>query len=148
LSERTSDDAAPDTVADTSGDVAGYKALLRRVCDNRPSGTRQLLARALGTNRSFISQLTNPASPTPIPAQHVPAIFDVCHFSPAERGAFLSAYDRAHPGRRGGGGTRRSPRIVPVALPDLGSSARNRAVDEMMSDIARHLARIAELLSD
>ncbi len=128
--------------------VARYKAVLRAVCDNRPSGTRQGLARALGTNRSFVSQLTNPASPTPIPAQHLPVILEICHFSPAERTAFLAAYDRAHPGRRGAGDGRRVARIVPVTLPDLGDAAKNRAIDTMLADYTRHLTKIAQLLSD
>ena len=41
--------------------VADYKAILRRVLDNRPSGTRLKLAAALGKNRSFVTQITNPA---------------------------------------------------------------------------------------
>ena len=49
--------------------VADYKRLLQTVCDNRPSGTRGRLAVALGTNRSFVSQLVNPAYAMPIPAQ-------------------------------------------------------------------------------
>ena len=73
---------------------------LQPVCDKRPSGTRGRLAVALGTNRSFVSQLVNPVYAMPIPAQHLETIFEVCHFSPAERAAFLAAYDQAHPGRR------------------------------------------------
>jgi hypothetical protein len=61
--------------------VADYKRLLQRVCDNRPSGTRGRLAVALGTNRSFVSQLVNPVYAMPIPAQHLETIFEVCHFS-------------------------------------------------------------------
>ena len=80
--------------------VADYKRLLQTVCDNRPSGTRGRLAVALGTNRSFVSQLVNPAYAMPIPAQHLETIFEVCHFSPADRAAFLAVYDNAHPGRR------------------------------------------------
>ena len=81
------------------GDVADYKLILRRVLDNRPSGTRLKLAAALGKNRSFVTQITNPAYLVPIPAKHVAIIFEVCHLSGAERAAFLEAYGRAHPGR-------------------------------------------------
>ena len=56
MSERTTAVAGPDPVAE-------YKAILKRVLDNRPSGTRQRLAKALGKNRSFISQIANPAYP-------------------------------------------------------------------------------------
>ena len=51
--------------------VAEYKRILLRVLDLRPSGTRQRLADALGENRSFVSQITNPAYPVPIPPRHV-----------------------------------------------------------------------------
>ena len=37
---------------------------------------------ALGKNRSFVSQITNPAYAMPIPAQHLEIIFEICHFSP------------------------------------------------------------------
>ena len=50
--------------------VAAYKRVLQDVLERRPSGMRQRLAEALGKNRSFISQISNPTYPTPIPAQH------------------------------------------------------------------------------
>ena len=68
--------------------IAAYKAILRDVLDRRPSGMRQRLAEALGKNRSFITQIANPAYQTPIPAQHVHAIIQVCHFSAQERDKF------------------------------------------------------------
>ena len=43
-----------------SAAVAAYKRILADVLDRRPSGTRQRLAAALGKNRSFVSQITNP----------------------------------------------------------------------------------------
>ena len=60
--------------AASSATVADYKRLLQEVCDNRPSGTRGRLAVALGTNRSFVSQLVNPVYAMPIPAQHLQTI--------------------------------------------------------------------------
>ena len=75
------------------------RRILRDVLDQRPSGTRQRLANALGKNRSFVSQISNPAYPAPIPAPHLEIIFEICHFSPARRTAFLEAFDRAHPNR-------------------------------------------------
>src|ERR1041385_2967792 len=80
--------------------VAEYKEILKRVLDNRPSGTRQRLASALGKNRSFISQIASPSYSIPTPAQHLDTIFHVCHFSVDEQRAFLEAYHRAHPNRR------------------------------------------------
>lgn len=121
--------------------VADYKRLLQTVCDNRPSGTRGRLAVALGTNRSFVSQLTNPAYSMPIPAQHLLAILEVCRFSPPERTAFLDAYDRAHPGRRSSGDGE-PHRTVTLRVPDLGDARRNQAVDDMLAEHARQLVRL------
>ena len=135
------DDASNATVAD-------YKRLLQQVCDNRPSGTRGRLALALGTNRSFVSQLVNPVYAMPIPAQHLETIFEVCHFSPIEREAFLSAYDEAHPGRRDSGEPSVGTQVISVTVPDLGSPRRNQAVDAMMAEYARQLARLAAALKD
>lgn len=127
------------------GAVADYKRLLQAVCDNRPSGTRGRLAAALGTNRSFVSQLANPAYAMPIPAQHLGTIFEVCRFSPPERAAFLDAFDRAHPGRRDGGNGGARTRTVSVVVPDLGPQ-RNKAVDDMLAEHARQLVRLVAAL--
>jgi hypothetical protein len=128
--------------------VADYKALLQAVCDKRPSGTRGRLALALGTNRSFVSQLVNPTYAMPIPAQHLETIFEVCHFSPTERAAFLKAYDGAHPGRRETGEPATGTRVVSLTVPDLGSVRRNQAVDVMLADFARHLIHFAATMKD
>jgi hypothetical protein len=128
--------------------VADYKRLLQIVCDNRPSGTRGRLAVALGTNRSFVSQLVNPAYTMPIPAQHLETIFEVCHFSPTDRDAFLTVYDNAHPGRRETGESSAGIRMISVAVPDLGSARRNQAVDALIAEYGRHVARLATLLND
>jgi hypothetical protein len=135
------DAARGDTVAD-------YKRLLQIVCDNRPSGTRGRLAVALGTNRSFVSQLVNPAYAMPIPAQHLETIFEVCHFSPADRAAFLAVYDNAHPGRREPGEPAAGSRVISLTVPDLGNARRNQAVDALIAEYGRHVARLAMLLKD
>jgi hypothetical protein len=135
-------DAAPGAT------VADYKRLLQAVCDNRPSGTRGRLAVALGTNRSFVSQLVNPVYAMPIPAQHLETIFEVCHFSSAERAAFLAAYDQAHPGRRETGETPVGSRAISLTVPDLGSARRNQAIDAMIVEYARHLVRLAAAMKD
>ena len=62
--------------------VTAYKTLLASIIDRRPSGTRQRLADALAKNRSFVTQITNPAYATPVPASHLDVIFEICHFSP------------------------------------------------------------------
>jgi hypothetical protein len=125
--------------------VAAYKSILQAVINNRPSGTRQRLAAAIGKNRSFVSQITNPVYPTPIPAQHLETIFSICHFSPAERDAFLLAYRRAHPGRLEIVDQERPMRRVVIELPDFGDSARNRAADEMLTEIARRLRKFSDI---
>jgi hypothetical protein len=128
--------------------VADYKRLLQAVCDNRPSGTRGRLAVALGTNRSFVSQIVNPAYAMPIPAQHLETIFEVCHFSPADRAAFLDVYDNAHPGRRETGEEVAGTRVVSLTVPDLGNVRRNQAIDALIADYGRHVTRLATLLKD
>jgi hypothetical protein len=102
--------------------VAEYKRLLQRVLENRPSGTRQRLATALGTNHSFVSQMTNPAYAMPVPSQHLDTIFEACHFSLSERQEFLNAYAFAHPERREGGDTTVRTRVIAVTVSDLGDA--------------------------
>jgi hypothetical protein len=135
-------DAAPDA------GVAAYKAILQRVLEARPSGTRQRIAAALAKNRSFVTQITSPAYGTPIPARHVELILEICHFSPGERDAFLAAYARAHPGR--GAPSREHPRTRAhvIHLPDLGSAARNRQLDQLIGEFAEKLANLVARAQD
>ena len=120
--------------------VAIYKAILQRVLDNRPSGTRLRLAGALGKNRSFVSQITNPIYPVPIPARHLDVILEICHLSSDERASFLKAYGEAHPGRRLVVGPRQT-RVLTLTVPDFGDTRRNRAFDQMVADLAERLGR-------
>lgn len=122
--------------------VAAYKRMLASILERRPSGTRQRLAVALASNRSFISQIANPAYATPIPATHLPAIFEICHFSAAEQRAFLQLYARAHPNRRppAEDGARQ-----PIILPDLGDESRNTRLHAIVSQF---VIQLVELLDD
>jgi hypothetical protein len=123
--------------------VAAYKRLLQEVLDSRPSGMRQRLAEALEKNRSFISLISNPAYPTPIPVQHVERIFEICHFSPRERERFLAAYRAAHPRRlQVLKEERERLREVTLALPDLGTDARNRRLEAIVKEFADKVARL------
>jgi hypothetical protein len=122
--------------------VADYKRILQHVLDNRPSGMRQRLAEALGKNRSFISQICNPAYQTPVPAQHLERIFEICHFSPHEREEFLDAYHRAHPSRLRGHKVHARTRSITVDVPDLGDAERNAALDELIADFAAKTAKL------
>ena len=67
------DMAEPASTGETENSVAvaRYKGVLQQVLEARPSGTRQRIAAALGKNRSFVSQIANPAYATPIPARHL-----------------------------------------------------------------------------
>ena len=125
--------------------VARYKRILAEVLDNRPSGARLRLANTLRKNRSFISQIANPSYAIPIPSQHIPAIFEVCHFSQSERQRFLAAYADAHPRRHPANRARLHWRSIAVSIPDLGDPKRNRALDELVADFARKLGDLAEI---
>jgi hypothetical protein len=122
--------------------VRQYKDVLRRVLESRPSGTRQRLAMALGTDRSFISQISNPAYKVAIPVHHVDTIVDVCHFSPDDRSEFLGAYDKAHPGQRPASPGGADRRMVTLVVPDLGNARANRLFDDALRDLARGMARL------
>ena len=124
--------------------VAAYKRIFKEVLDNRPSGMRLRLAHAMGKNRSFVSQISNPAYPVPIPVQHLNTIFDVCHFPPPTKTAFLEAYARAHPRRIGQLDEIPRERIITLHLPDLGSSKRNAQLEALMQEFARRLATVLQ----
>jgi hypothetical protein len=89
-------EAALDETGEVSA-VGEYKRIFKQVLDNRPSGMRIRLAHAMGKNRSFVSQISNSTYPVPVPIQHLNTIFDVCHFPPGAKTAFLQAYARAIP---------------------------------------------------
>jgi hypothetical protein len=127
-----------------AGAVATYKAIFKAVLDKRPSGMRIKLAHILGKNRSFISQIANPTYPIPIPVQHLNTIFEACHFSPADKAAFLEAYGRAHPRRAGRLGGVPRERTVTLHLPELGSQKRNGQLDALLHDFARRLIALLQ----
>jgi hypothetical protein len=136
-----------DVAVDESGEVsavAEYKRIFKEVLDSRPSGMRIRLAHAMGKNRSFVSQISNPAYPVPIPMQHLNTIFDVCHFPPPDKAAFLRAYARAHPRRMDRLTEIPHERTMTLHLPDLGSSKRNGQIDALMQEFARRLSGILQ----
>lgn len=122
--------------------IEAYKTILRDILNQRPSGTRRRLATALGKNRSFVSHMSNPTYTVPIPAPHLEVIFEICHFPPAERRAFLDLFERAHPNRP------RKPRETPgvrslkIDIQDFGDEKLNRAFDDLVRDTTRRLARL------
>ncbi|MER8781966.1 hypothetical protein NKH60_12055 [Mesorhizobium sp. M1006] len=123
--------------------IRAYKTILSQVIDQRPSGMRQRLADALGKHRSFVTQISSPAYSTPIPSKHLPAIFSVCHFSPAERDHFLEAYHRAHPGKMSLAAGLRKTRHVSLIVPDFGDDKQNAALDRAVNDFIQKITSIA-----
>lgn len=138
-----------DAAKEPQGDaVSEYKTILQGVIDSRPSGMRQRLAETLGKNRSFITQISNPAYSTPIPAQHVKRILELCHFSPQERASFLDAYRRAHPRRFSQIASLPADRQVTLQAPDFGDPALNRIYDELLGEMAERIAHLVERSRD
>lgn len=127
---------------DAEDAIRAYKSVLATVIEQRPSGTRQRLADALGKNRSFVTQITSPAYSTPIPARHLPAIIAVCHFSAAERDHFLAAYELAHPGKGPLPGGLRKTRHLSLTVPDLGDDRQNGALDRAIVDFVSRITGI------
>lgn len=132
------------TQGESSEAVAEYKRILAEVLDRRPSGTRQRLAAALGKNRSFISQISSEAYPTPIPYGHVESIFEICHFNQMERQRFLAVYGRAHPRRPHALFEPHRLKAHTIYLPDLGSDAANERLHKLVTDFVRELTRTVE----
>jgi hypothetical protein len=134
-------------VASREEAVRAYKRLLQAYLDRRPSGTRQKIASALGKHKSFVSQITNPTYPAPVPARHLGTIFEICHLSPEERATFLAAYRAAHPRRSqtmaleaGSDGEH----VIQIRVPNLGDARLQRELEETI----RHTAsRIIALLT-
>jgi len=140
-------DGARDAPARAVGDVsavADYKRVLQQVLENRPAGTRLRLAEALGKNRSFISQITNPNYSVPIPAAHLEPIFATCHFLAEEKERFMAAYHRAHPHRATGGTVESRWREIVVRVPDLRERDRNRQLEELVKDMVQRVVRLIE----
>jgi hypothetical protein len=126
--------------------VAAYKRLLQEFIDRRPSGLRLKIAKAIGKHRSFVSQITNPSYPIPVPARHLETIFRICHLAPEERQAFMAAYEAAHP--RHPRETRRPARrakerrIVEIDLPAVDDPDLEREMEEFLRQTARQLERL------
>jgi hypothetical protein len=129
---------------DNSSLVASYKKLLSDIVDRQPSGTRQRLAAALSKNRSFISQISSPTYSTPIPANHLDVIFEICRFSAAERAEFLELYRKAHPSRHLAAQKSSKVKAYTFYLPDLGEEDLNREIHALVTDFVRQVVDLAK----
>lgn len=123
--------------------IGAYKRVLRDCIDQRPSGMRQKIAQVLGTHKSFISQITNPADSTPIPARHVEPIIDVCHLSPSEKQRFLDAYNAAHDRRlavpeEG----RRHYKTLRIQVPVLHDAEQQELLEALIRDLVGRISRL------
>jgi hypothetical protein len=134
--------AALPVLKDAEEAIRTYKSILSHVIDQRPSGTRQRLADALGKHRSFVTQITSPAYSTPIPSKHLPLIFSVCHFGVQERDQFLGAYQAAHPGKVPLAEAGRRIRHLSLTVPDLGDDKQNAALDRAINEFIHRITSI------
>ena len=130
--------------------IAAYKRLLQTYLDRRPSGLRLKIAKAIGKHRSFVSQITNPVYPIPVPARHLETIFRICHLAPEEKHAFLAAYEAAHPyhPRAEPRGPRKSreKRVVEIELPVVDDPEIEREMDELLRQVARQIEKLVRKL--
>src|ERR1700736_5624493 len=131
------------------GPIAAYKAILKGYIDRRPAGMRARIAGALGKHKSFVSQLTNPIYPMPIPARHVSTILEICHFSAEERKTFLKAYASAHPASNLGalpddGRMLARPKGLSPEIPLLRDPRRQRALEALLRQFVERVFELVE----
>ena len=104
------------------------------------------MAAATGTHPSFISQITNPGLRVPLPAQHIPAVFKTCHFSPEEQREFLALYARAHPAQFVAleelSEVERD--VISIPVPDLGDPETRREVEDTIREFAARVIALAQ----
>ena len=129
-----------------SDPLVAYKTFLRDVIEKRPSGTRGKMAAAFGTHPSFISQITNPALRVPLPAQHIPTLFQVCHLTPEEQGRFLDLYKLAHPSQADSIEelAESEKNVVKIPLPNYADPAVKARVIQMIRDFSDNLIRLTD----
>ncbi|MCY3878671.1 MAG: hypothetical protein OXF74_05770 [Rhodobacteraceae bacterium] len=109
-------------------EVRDYKLLLRDAVCRCPVGTKQKIARELGTSRSFISQIFNPANEVPLPARHLRTIIRLCEFTRQEESAFHDAYARAHPPKTPRDGAANRNKLC-IPLPKFRNAEERRKVE-------------------
>ncbi len=121
--------------------IADYKGLLKEYLDMRPSGLRLKISNAIGKNKSFISQITNPVYPIPVPAKHLNSIFDICHLTTEERRRFLKRYIAAHPQYANRiedpQGRLRSHCILEIEVPMLENTKEQQDIEERIRRYAK-----------
>ena len=119
--------------------VRRYKLLLQTFLKRRGSGSRQVIAEALGNTRSFVTQITSPAYDLAIPAQHVLRIVELARLDPDERRMFLDAYIEAHPERGPeilGPSTSEGGRTIVIEVPALSNATAQRHLEQAIRRVA------------
>lgn len=134
-----------DRDADREELIRAYKTILHDVVERRPSGLRLKIAEGIGRNKSFVSQITSPNYPIPIPRRHLNQIFELAHFTSEEKAKFLECYRRAHP-RVDGRVPAPTPaqegqRVLRLELPRLGATL-DAQMDQLLRDFARRLSEM------
>ena len=126
--------------------VSQYKTILRNIIERNPSGLRLKIAAELGTHKSFVSQITNPSDPTPIPARHVPQLFMLCHFTELEKRNFTASFKKAHPNRvekiSDQERVKRRTRLIKVEVPILNNAKRQRDFEAYVKEIIKRLGEL------
>lgn len=124
--------------------VRRYKILLQTFLQRRGPGVRQAIADAIGTNRSFVSQMTSPAYDVPVPARHVRTITEIVKLTAEEERVFVEAYLEAHPDRAAEVLRetlwRRGSRELTISLPVLASERAQRRLESLIEKLAAELA--------
>jgi len=121
--------------------IAEYKIILRNAIDKRPSGIRQKISQIIGTHKSFVSQITNPSDPTPIPFRHLEAISDICYLSPNEEKKFFNAYRIAHPNQSiSHKKMQRHFKTLHIQIPVLKSPDRQQELETFIRDMVRQMS--------
>lgn len=127
--------------------VAWYKSILQDYINQRPSGVRMKIAKKLNKNKSFITQITNPSYTIPVPARHLNAIFDICHFTIIERKTFLKAYTAAHPNYQyrvvnSAPMPNKGRRTMSIEVPVLEDSIQQQQIESMIKEYAHQLFQL------
>lgn len=129
--------------------IVAYKILLREYLNRRPSGIRKKISAAINTHRSFISQVANPNYRVPLPAQYVPILMDVCHFTTEEQETFLKAYSAAHPGQAlfARAAAKGDYRSITIDLSDIADEGTRIALSRSLTEVAREMVRLVQQTS-
>ena len=118
-----------------------YKTLLRVAVERCPSGTKQQIAKELGTSRSFVSQIFNPAYEVPVPAKHLDKLIRLCALTQPEEAAFRAAHMRAHPppAAKNRGGNQNE---LCIPLPEFESADQRKAVKQAILASAEAIIKV------